>query len=343
MSYYATRVRTLRFVHDHSKLQFPTQLQVDAVISPEEFFQEPAHGSTRVVIETGVDATMTVDMITGRMHLTPLTELPPLHFEQTTPAGDLTINGRNLTLRATITDIEHLGYCIDYLSINLAQFLSVYLGLFVDVVSAQGTIGQIPFEVFYPANSIGLRLISTSENGRIRSIQQALRGPDRRSSSFPRLTLACGYFHHALRLSSPHEIAFPASVACGEVMLNLAKTLEVLAKSDSRERLRSFALSLGLTPLEIESQVVPITLFRNELDIAHSVGSPVDSEKLATYRLYVDRSIENIASMLQRVIERIRVEDGFLPPLVATSKSSRERFATSLTAYLANPGVSTQP
>ena len=125
-----------------------------------------------------------------------------------------------------------------------------------------------------------------------------------------------------------------SSLAYSEIMLNLAKALEVLAKSDSRESLRAFSRSLGLTSSEIETQVIPIALIRNEVDIAHPVATPATAEQVATYRKYVDRSIENVAAIFQRVFEKITQNDAFLPPIPVVRSAARERFANQLSSYL---------
>jgi hypothetical protein len=71
-----------------------------------------------------------------------------------------------------------------------------------------------------------------------------------------------------------------------EIILNLAKSIEVLFSSD-RDRLRGTAKSWGFDSDFIEEKLVRLLLIRNMLDVAHAAVTPLTSAQRETLQAFV--------------------------------------------------------
>ena len=87
---------------------------------------------------------------------------------------------------------------------------------------------------------------------------------------------------------------------------------------------------------EVESQVIPILLVRDELDVAHPVGSRIKSELITVLRQYIARSVTNVRAILLRVARMIEREPNFLQD-VSGDLRSRIQLCESLMNHLRQP------
>ncbi len=76
-----------------------------------------------------------MDGLSGKLFAKPKQIFPSIHLCQNTPVGELTINGNIATVRAVARSNDDVGACVDHLCINLAQYISLEIGLFVEAVS----------------------------------------------------------------------------------------------------------------------------------------------------------------------------------------------------------------
>lgn len=337
MSYYTTRMRTLTGDPGQDAVAWPAPLELTAVLSPAELFQQPEPDAPRVVISGPTD--ITLDGLSGKLLAKPNQTLPSIHLHRSTPVGELTIDGNTATVRAIARSFDDVGACVDYLCINLAQYITLEIGLFVEAVSIAGSLGGNSIAALYPGGSYALRLVNLPGRHREAAIDRALGGPARPSASFPRFAISCFYYHHALRLMSPHEVSFAPYVAHAEVMLNLAKSLEILLATDSHDTLRERFQSLGYTPRQIESQLIPIFLMRNDADVAHPTATRAPQDHIIVYRSYIDRAIGNVGAVIRQAAQRIRDQDDFLSPLSSTLDRSRAKFVARLQEHLQEPAL----
>src|SRR5260221_635501 len=105
-----------------------------------------------------------------------------------------------------------------------------------------------------------------------------------------RLLAALHYFHVAVRLN---RAGSTSGEFMAEVMLNLAKTMEVLfppsGDGKNRDAARRGLRDLGYEDSEIESDFLPAMALRNEVDVAHVDLSLFTSSPLQHVHAYTER------------------------------------------------------
>lgn len=143
MSYYTTRTRTLVGNPGQEAVAWPADLELTAVLSPAELFQHPELDTPRVVISG--PTTISIDGLSGKLFAQPNQIIPSIHLCRNTPVGELTIQGNIATVRAVAKSNDDVAACVDYLCINLAQYISVEIGLFVEAVPSLGPWEATPF------------------------------------------------------------------------------------------------------------------------------------------------------------------------------------------------------
>ena len=96
-----------------------------------------------------------------------------------------------------------------------------------------------------------------------------------------RYLLALQYFYTACRL---REIGLNPSEFTYEIIINYAKILEVLFRSDSTEAIRVGLAKLGYSSEEIEEDFIPVMIIRSKFNGAHptTVIITIDESKAIT-------------------------------------------------------------
>ncbi len=315
-----------------ASVHWPAALQVTVTLTPEELFQPCATQSPRIVFsgETG----FRFDGISGKVSTTSDRYLPALMLDRTFDSATLQMRGNKATLCMEAHDEKTIAAAVDFLCINVAQFISVHVGIFVDVASVNGLVGDVPFSALYPSGSYSLLWVNLTDERRTDAINKALKFPQPASVSYNRFVVASFYYQHALRILSPHEASYAPYLVHAEVMLNLVKSIEILFGSLQRDELRTCFASLGYTQGQIESQLIPILIMRSETDVAHPTASRAPQDILATYREYIDRSVVNVGAVFTRTAEKIEFHDDFLKPLPVAGSADREGFVEKLRGYL---------
>jgi hypothetical protein len=135
-----------------------------------------------------------------------------------------------------------------------------------------------------------------------------------------RLLAALHYFHVAVRLARQGGIA---GEFLPEMILNLAKTLEVLFPPDGDGRTRDAARKglsqLGFSDVDIEADYIPAMALRNEIDVGHVDLSLFKLEQLALIHAYVGRAEDAYRELLHRVLQRVQSGDFEVKPYEPTS------------------------
>lgn len=125
--------------------------------------------------------------------------------------------------------------------------------------------------------------------------------PERR-----RLLAALHYFHVASRIARRGQTA---GEFLPEVLLNLAKTLEVLfpptGDGNTRDAVRSFLEKLGYSESQIEGDFIPAMALRNEIDVGHVEFGVFTMDQLTVLHSYTERAELAFRDMLKRVVARV--------------------------------------
>lgn len=314
---------------------WPAQIELAYRLRPGDLFGIPGAGTPRSTV-TG-ETKFSIDGETGKLVVLETGTLPPFRFDGTFKDGSLTIVGNEAVLRATAASEQHLESLMNWASVLLTQFLTVQLGAFIDIESVKGTVAGRQVAALYPAESYSILLASVDTALREERIRSALLGPSVDNPSYSRFVASTRYFHHAIRLIAPTEVNYVPYNAYAEVLLNLAKSIEILFSAPSRDVLRGRLRQLGYSNDQIESQIVPILLVRNEIDVGHPTSGHATPEEVATLRRFVDRSLQNVAAILQNVWGHICLNQRFLDPLPGYCDADRAKLIARLQAYLEAP------
>ena len=270
--------------------------------------------------------------------------LPAMNFDALFQEGTLTIRGQEAVLKATVQSEAKLEILVNWISASLSQLLSVQLGSFVDIESLSGVVAGQNVSALFPAESYSLLLASVDISARHEKVQSALFSPSIENPSYPRLIASTRYFHHALRIVAPQEVSYVPYCVYAEVVLNLAKSIEILF-GPSRDQLRARLGELGYSNTQVETQIVPIMVVRNDMDVGHPSSGDAYPGEVAVLRKFVDRAIQNVTTLLQNVSQHICQNPSFLTPLSNKGETDRANLVAKLEAYLVepklNPGTST--
>ena len=340
MSYYSSLQRTVTVDQTAGPITWPADLELVLVLAPSEVFgaADPREPGVVAIDE----AEVSVDPITGKMLIRSRQSLSPANILGTFPSGTLSVSGNTATVKTPVSDANHLNAVVDWVIVGFSHFLSIQLGVFAEVKSVLGTLGGRKLSAMYPDGTYSALFTFLTDQERDALIGAALESVPRDNPSYPRLAVASFYFHHALRLLSPHEVNYVPYCAHAEVMLNLTKCLEILFGASQRDALRRIVREFEYSQNEIESQIIPIFLMRNEIDVAHAVGSRIDMKEVILFRKYIDRSVLNVGAILRRTTELIREQRLVLKPFTAEKFAERAKFNTRLFAYLEGDALGTE-
>ena len=177
-----------------------------------------------------------------------------------------------------------------------------------------------------------------SNESRTQALLGAVVGPLHETQSYARYELSSRYFYHALRLMSPSQINFSPNLTDGEVMLNLAKCLEIMFATDNRDAIKAQLARVSIDDDQFKSQVAPILLLRSKQDIAHPNSGLSTRHERSVMRDFVMRSVASVSAIMKMVENKIREDSNFLSPVENHSDELAKKVA-DIQKYLALPGL----
>ena len=192
---------------------------------------------------------------------------------------------------------------------------SIYLGLplllnipFADppyVERVDGTVGSNPFR--WELSRWQMEIRTTTQDIQESAIGQAwtrfgvLAMPHRR-----RLIAGLHHFHLACRLARRGSTA---GEFLAEVILNLAKTLEVLFPPDgngrTRDGVRRALRQLGFADAQIEGDFIPAMALRNEIDVGHVELGLFTMDQLKVVHAFSERAEGAFRDLFERLLSHI--------------------------------------
>lgn len=316
---------------------WPALIKCTFKLTPPDFFERNENTPIKTTIfgDTEIQFDPKVGKILGKK----TGDAPPLEHSITMTNGFVSINGNNATAEFTVDNLEHAVATLDWLIRVFSGFLSIQLKTYCDLHDFSGTINEIPMSIVYEPHGLSATMFHTEPNKRAEEIEKAFQLIDPNSPSYMRFVASSAYFHQALRLTSPFQVDFPPDLALGEVVLNLAKCIELLF-SPSRNELRKKLLLLDYTEDQIESQLISIAIVRNELDIGHPLSGFIDADEITELRIFAHRALENVQAMLKRTASKIRSNRQFLAPLTNSGDKDRKKLISKIKTHLAKPSLS---
>ena len=335
MSYYLQRRRGVSFSKVPS--EWPAILKITATLRPEEVFQQSTVTYPRITFVESLECRLsTADG--GLIASSPEFLKPISAIFQFANNATYTFSGNKVTSLCNVNSEEDAILTVDFFSIFTSQYISIAMGIFIDNIEISGTLDDSPIAVQHLPGEYSLMCLHLNSARRNDRMEILSRMPSPTSRSYGRFVLASLYYQHALRLMSPHEVKSVNNIILAETMLNLSKSLQILFSS-SHGITRRKLLSLGYTTRQIESQIIPIDLMRNNADVAHIRESRIPETEIIIYRGYIQRSIINMRSIFLKVAERISYEEAFLDPINLSNERGSSSFVNKLASYLQDPAL----
>ncbi len=231
--------------------------------------------------------------------------LKPLEVVIEEPGRVVSLQGNVLTLKERFETLGAMAETIQSIHICFPMLLNVEFADPPFVERVDGSIGSVTFRWELASWKMEFRITTQDhqESFAARSWERfnVISPPKRR-----RLVAALHYFHVACRLARSGDTA---GEFLPEVMLNLAKTLEVLFPPTGDGRTRNAARSglrqLGFSDEEIEGNFIPVMALRNEVDVGHVELSVFTREQLSILHAYTERAEATFRDLLDRVLTKV--------------------------------------
>jgi hypothetical protein len=146
----------------------------------------------------------------------------------------------------------------------------------------------------------------------------------------PRILQALHYYRHALRLSA---IEPSRESMAAEVILNLAKSIEVVFATSTLDVIRTRAKQWGLDPDFIERWIITILVIRNHLDVAHVAISPPTEEQIGSVLKVLSRAKVHVHTFLEQMIDRVDNGHITLNPIAAEMGKDKQNRLDRIAEY----------
>ena len=300
---YQIRPRVFKLEEETAVLAFPARCELRFHFKPPQPFGTAAGGGKTCV--KAVEAKAFFDANSGRSTVESAKPLDPLEVTIESPDTAVSLVGAVLTVTRDFDSPDDLRAWVESIYFGLPALLNVS---FADPPFVERVDGAIAGHHFrWELSEWRAELRTTTQEKQERDFATAwerlgvLSAPGRR-----RLLAALHYFHVACRLARAGETA---GEFVAEVILNLAKTLEVLFPPDgdgkARDAARRGLAALGYGDDEIESLFIPAMALRNEIDVGHVELGLFKPEHLAAIHSYTDRAENAFRSMLDRRLAEV--------------------------------------
>lgn len=177
------------------------------------------------------------------------------------------------------------------------------------VERVDGNVGSNPFR--WELSNWDMRFQITSQDKQESDVAKAWSRIDILSAPH-RLRLIAGlhYFYVACRLA---QQGTTAGEFVAEVLLNFAKTLEVLFPPDgdgnTRDAVRKVLRQLGYTDAQIEGDFIPAMALRNEIDVGHVELGRFKMEHLKVIHAYTERAESAFHKLFERLMLKIESKE----------------------------------
>jgi|GEM_PF-3193762 len=240
-------------------------------------------------------------------------------------------SGDILQLDLAVDSFNAAEQIIGSLSHLLPAFLSLRLRVFVWIREFTVVIGSIDYRFETAMHRYGITLATTELNSE-RATQSVQDWAVQRREGL-RVVMALYYYRHAQRLAAlePDRQSMAA-----EVVLNLAKAIEIIFSSD-RTQLRRKAAAWGLDSNFIERWIVPILLIRNELDVAHVASAPLEGLQHQAILNFLDRAFVHVHTLLEQVLKLYQDGSLILDPPSESLDSDKVKLLKRIEEYATNP------
>jgi hypothetical protein len=298
------QIRKRKFKLDtEGPITWPADTEVQFHFRPFQPFGVEAGGGRTAV--RAVEGTVHFNLNTGSHTVESKTPLKPLEVDVEEADRLATLRGNVLTVKARSQSNEELTDMIWGIYFGFPLLLNIEFADPPFVERVEGRIGSIGFR--WELAGWKMEVLTTTQHEQESNVGKAwfrfdvITPPERR-----RLIAALHYFHVACRLARNGQT--PGDFL-PEVILNLAKTLEVLFPPEgdghTRNAVRANLLKLGYSEIQIESDFIPAMALRNEIDVGHVELGVFTMDQLTSLHSYTERAETAFRELLRRVVTKV--------------------------------------
>lgn len=312
---------------------WPAMLDLRFTLSPSDLYGVEPHAKPHVVLYT--TGNMTVEHSTGQIRMTEAELLPEFKLDRVFTFGKVSISGNIMHIKCSAKDSVHLDSILNFFTTVLSEFASIQTGVITEVIAIEGTVDGCSVELKHSPENWTLWFTRLDPHARETAFDAAFSFIPPLSPSYPRYVACSRYYYQALRLLSSQQSSSTPPTYYVEVLLNLAKCLDFMFQTPSRDELRRELRKLGYSAMQVESQVISILVVRNELDVGHPSSGGLTKEETRSIRRFVERSVQNVSALLKRVAKEIESNPTLLRPLPVSGRSTSRKLISKLSAFCA--------
>ncbi len=299
---YQIRQRIFKF-DTGADISLPADVKVRFHLKPLQPFGMEAGGGHTCV--RAVAASVLFNANTGEHTIQSAIPLEPLDVTIKEPIRKITLKGNVLCIEQHFDNLKTLHDTIQSLYFALPMLFNIEFADTPFVERVDGVSGEANFR--WELSNWRTEFFTTTQDNQESAIVRSWERMDiLADTGRRRLLAALHYFHVACRLARCGSI--PGEFLA-EVLLNLAKTLEVLfpptGDGRTRDAVRTGLKKLGYTNDEIEANYIPAMALRNEIDVGHVDLSIFKTEQLKTLHAYVERAEIAFRDFLKRIIDKV--------------------------------------
>ncbi|OPY57638.1 MAG: hypothetical protein A4E49_00007 [Methanosaeta sp. PtaU1.Bin112] len=241
---------------------------------------------------------------TGEHSIESKTPLEPLDVTIKEPNRTLSLKGNVFSINEHFDDIRALYDIIESLYFVLPALLNIEFADPPIIERVDGIVGDSHFR--WQLSKWEGHFRTTTQDQQEKAVIRSWERLNSLAEPNRRLLAAIHYFHVACRLarcgSTPGEFL-------PEVLLNLAKTLEVLfppsGDGKTRDAVRIKLKELGYKEDEIEGKFIPAIALRNEIDVGHVSLCIFNPEQLKILHSFAENAEESFRELFVRVFDNV--------------------------------------
>ncbi|MCX5676742.1 MAG: hypothetical protein NTX87_17245 [Planctomycetota bacterium] len=307
------QVRPRVFRHEPGKqLKFPAPCEICFHLQPPQpFGTQPGGGRTAV---RAVAATALFNANSGQHMIESKEPLSPLDVTIEEPTRTLRLTGTTLSISQQFASLTEMQQTIESIYFVFPSLVNIPFADPPYIERVDGKVGSTNFR--WELDQWRFEFRTTTQEQQEERFAKAwerigvLFKPRRR-----RLIAGLHYFHVACRLA---RAGSTAGEFVAEVVLNLAKTLEVLfpptGDGQTRDAVRAGLRTLEFLDNEIERDFIPAMALRNEIDVGHVELGLFTMDQLKTIHAFTGRAEGAFREMFERLLSRVESGTGDVAP-----------------------------
>ena len=242
---------------------------------------------------------------TGEHNIESTQPLRPLDVTIEEPIRRVRLTGNVLSVSQHLQSGHELTQMVESIYFGLPLLLNIPFADPPYVERVDGTVGSNPFR--WELSRWQMEFRTTTQDTQESAVAQAwtrlgvLATPHRR-----RLIAGLHHFHMACRLA---RRGTTAGEFVAEVILNLAKALEVLFPPDgdgrTRDAVRGALRQLGFADAQVEGDFIPAMALRNEIDVSHVELGLFTMDQLKVLHAFAERAEGAFRDLFERLLSHI--------------------------------------